>query len=175
MLGVVAGCSSDSALETATPAEPTATAAPARLSYVDTEPAAGQTSLRCEECTVADVIEVTGPDTLVTSAGTFVLYGAFVAPEEENCVHAAMERLVELAGSTVRLEAGPRATTSAGLPIRYVFTENGDSIDELLITEGLARLSAFEGPHSPWLLLTAEKARLEQTGCIWENVNRLFR
>ncbi len=143
------------------------------LAYVDIE-GAGLTSLRCEECRAVEVTGVTGPDIVETPEGPFRLYGVFVAPEEENCVAESGDRLAELAGDSVRIEAGPLATDSAGTPIRYIFTANGDSIDELLIAEGLARRSSFEGQHNPWLLVTADNARRARSGCIWENFDSMF-
>lgn len=147
---------------------------PVALSYVAAEPHDGLSSLRCEECRAVDVIAVIDAETLETSEGRMRLYGAFVAPQEQNCVDEAAERLRELAGPVVRVEAGAQETDSAGTPVRYIYTGSGDSIDELFISEGLARTSAFDGAHFPWLLLTAEKARRERSGCIWANFNRMF-
>ncbi len=155
------------------PASTTPEAIPA-LSYVNTMTAIGQTSLRCEECRAVDVIEVTGPETVVTTEGPYRLYGVFIAPEEENCFVEAEERLGELVTDGVRVEEGTQAADSSGTPIRYMYTATGDSIDELFISEGLARTSAFEGQHSPWLLVTADNARRDRSGCIWENFDRLF-
>ncbi len=121
-----------------------------------------------------EVLEVTGPETLLTSEGPVRLYGVFVAPEEDNCAAEATARLTELAGTTVRLEDGSQDTDSRGTPIRYVYTESGDSIDELFVSEGIARTSAFEGSHGPWMLITAELARRARAGCIWANYDRLF-
>lgn len=150
--------------------EPSATA----LSYVTTEPGGHRTSLRCELCMPVEVLDVPGPETVVTPEGPVRLYGAFVAPDEENCAELATYRLRELAGSTVRLEHGTQENDSNGTPVRYIYTAEGDSIDELFIREGLARTSAFEGSHSPWLLVTADNARQARSGCIWENYDRLF-
>ncbi len=170
---VAISCASDSP-STAAPdssAEPTVTPL---TSYVTTEPHAGITSLRCEACDQVEVLGVTGPETIETVEGPMRLYGAFVAPEEENCVELATMRLTELASSAVRVEESTRLFDSSGTPIRYLYTEGGDSIDEIFIREGLARSNAFEGVHSPWLLITADKARRDRSGCIWENFDRMF-
>ncbi len=182
LIGVVAACSPDQpGTSIAAPATlsqaPTATAVPptpTALSYVSTGSTGGRTSLRCEQCRAVEVVEVTGPETVVTAEGPFRLYGVFVAPDEENCVAEATDRLAELVSGTLRVEAGSLATDSNGTPIRYLYTDSGDSIDELFISEGLARTSAFDGPHAPWLLITADKARRDRSGCIWENFDRLF-
>lgn len=183
VIGIAAACASKSPEQAVTvptppdasPSVAVATSTPTPLSYVTTQPANGQkSSLRCEECRAVEVVEVTGPETVVTADGPVRLYGVFVAPEEENCVSEATDRLAELVGATVRLEEGSLATDSAGTLIRYVYSESGDSIDELFISEGLARTSAFDGAHAPWLLITADKARRARSGCIWGNYDRLF-
>lgn len=179
---LAAACTSNSPASVATvPAQPTelptATSLPATptpLSYVTTDGVNGETSLRCEECRSVEVIDVTGPETISTSEGPIKLYGVFVAPEEENCVVDATARLMQLVSDSVRVEEGSLATDSAGTPIRYLYTDSGDSIDELFITEGLARTSAFAGPHAPWLLITADNARRDRSGCIWDNFDRIF-
>jgi endonuclease YncB( thermonuclease family) len=159
-----------SATVVASPTQP----APQRLSYVDTSPVNGLSALRCEDCPVVGVVEVLDAETIHTDDGPVRLYGVFVSPQEQNCFDEATARLRALAGMSVRLEPGSEETDSAGTPIRYVYTSEGDSIDEIFISEGLARTSAFEGPHAPWLLITAENSRQTRSGCIWENYDRLF-
>lgn len=170
---LIASCSSEAANIPST-SRTSASTTPAPNSYVTTEPHDGLTSLRCEECRAVEVVEVIGPETVQTPEGPIRLYGAFVAPEEENCVEQATARLTELVSNAVRLETSTRETDSSGTPIRYMYTESGDSIDEIFVSEGLARSGAFEGIHSPWLLITADKARRDRTGCIWENFDRMF-
>ena len=170
---LIAACSSS--LRDPEVLEPTSPAMrESQKSYVTTDPHDGLTSLRCEECWAVQVVDVIGPETVQTSEGTFRLYGAFVAPEEENCVELATERLTELVTDRVRVESSIRETDSRGTPIRYMYTDSGDSIDEIFVSEGLARSGAFEGVHSPWLLITADKARRDRAGCIWDNFDRLF-
>lgn len=172
LLTVACGSNESSAEPvTITPAEPTSTPA---LSYVDTSLNGELTSLRCEECRAVEVLEITGPETVLTPEGPIRLYGAFVAPEEENCVEQATVRLAELTQGTVRVEESSQPTDSRGTPIRYMYTESGDSIDEIFVGEGLARSGAFEGTHSPWLLLISDRARKDRAGCIWENFDRMF-
>ena len=158
----------------ASPTQPAPTPKPQQLSYVDTSNVTGQSALRCEDCPAVGVIEVIDAETIQTTDGPVRLYGVFVSPQEQNCFDEAAERLRTLAGKTVRLEPGSEETDSAGTPIRYIYTSDGDSIDEIFISEGLARTSAFDGSHAPWLLITAEKSRQTRAGCIWENYDRLF-
>jgi endonuclease YncB( thermonuclease family) len=134
----------------------------------------GLSALRCEDCPEVGVVGIIDAETIQTADGPIRLYGVFVSPQEQNCFDEATERLRSLAGMSVRLETGSEDTDSAGTPIRYVYTVEGDSIDEIFIAEALARTSAFDGSHAPWLLITAEKSRQARLGCIWENYDRLF-
>jgi endonuclease YncB( thermonuclease family) len=152
----------------------TATVVASAQSHIVEDPEQGRAALRCEDCEPVTVIEVLNADTVLTVRGRFRLYGAFIAPESELCVAEATARLTELAGSVVRIEEGARLLDGQGEPLRYLYTEAGDSIDELLIREGSARLSAYDGQHMPWLLFRADEARIGRRGCIWEEYNQLF-
>jgi endonuclease YncB( thermonuclease family) len=144
------------------------------LSRIVTDPGPGRTALRCEECPQVAVTGVVDAETVQTADGAVRIYGVFVAPEEEQCVAEAEDLLNGLVGSVVRTEEGPVPTDSRGTPIRYLYTAAGDSIDELLVSGGTARVSAFEGKHAPWLLFQANEARVERRGCIWERYEELF-
>ena len=161
-------------LATDSPNTPVQSPTPPQLSYVTTSGTNGLSALRCENCPDVDVVEVIDAETVLTTDGPVRLYGVFVSPQEQNCFDEATDRLRILAGTRVRLEQDAQETDASGTPIRYVYTANGDSVDEVFISEGLARPSAFNGTHAPWLLITAEKARQARSGCIWENYDRLF-
>ena len=63
-----------------------------------------------------------------------------VTPERgERCHAAVKDRLTGLAGDSIRVEAGPRATGPYGKQLFYVYTGTGISIDAVLIREGLGR------------------------------------
>lgn len=153
---------------------PTVSSTEVSLSYVDITTQSRLTSLRCEKCRTVEVTGVVDAETLQTAEGPVRLYGVFIDPQQQDCTDQGIDRLRELAGSTVRMESGTQMTDSSGTAIRYVYTVEGDSIDELFISEGIARVSVFEGLHSPWLLITADKARRERNGCIWESYDRRF-
>jgi endonuclease YncB( thermonuclease family) len=144
------------------------------LSRIVTDPGPGRTALRCEACPQVEVTGVVDADTVQTADGPVRIYGVFIAPEEEQCVADAEMLLNGLVGGVARIEEGPTLTDSRGTPIRYLYTAEGDSIDELLISGGTARVSNFEGQHAPWLLFQASEARVERRGCIWERYEELF-
>lgn len=97
-----------------------------------------ETTLRCNDCPEAQVIRVLDGDTLDTPKGRVRLFGVDAPEGGEGCGSEATERLQELAGDSVRLEDGTRQTDQYGRILAYVYTENGLSIDETLIREGLA-------------------------------------
>lgn len=156
------------------PPRQTATSVALAKSFIVAEPETGRSGLRCDDCEPITVVRALSYDTVLTERGPFRLYGAFIAPESELCVAEGTSRFTELVGTTVRIEEGPRLFDGQGASVRYLYTESGDSIDELLISEGTARLSAFDGQHMPWLLFKADEARLERSGCIWEEFNQMF-
>ena len=66
-----------------------------------------------------------------------MLYGVNTPERGEKCYKEATARLRELAGGEVRVELGPRSSDRYGRLLYYVYTQDGDSIDEILISEGL--------------------------------------
>ena len=82
----------------------------------------------------------------------------------ERCYAEATERLRQLAGSTVRLEDGPRLQDTYGRRLGYLYTGDGLSIDVLLIGEGLARAWTRDGQHRDTLMALEESARQESSG-----------
>ena len=78
--------------------------------------------------------------TFVTSASQSVRLFGVNAPEHgEKCYREATARLRKLAGGEVRVELGPRSQDRYGRRLYYVYTRDGDSIDEILVSEGLAK------------------------------------
>gem|GEM_PF-1545777 len=113
------------------------------------------------------VISVTDGDTLVTDEGTVRAYGVDASENCAPCYQAAKERLKALAGQAVRLEEGPRREDSGGRMLAYLYTEDGMSIDEALIKEGLAEAWKQDGQHRDWLVALEEVARRARSGCLW--------
>ncbi len=84
----------------------------------------------------------------------------------QRCATEATERLRELAGSTVRLEDGPRLTDTYGRTLAYVYTVDGISIDAALIREGLAAWTR-DGQHRDMLVELEREAQMARAGCLW--------
>ena len=73
----------------------------------------------------------------------------------------------ELAGNSVRLEDGPRLTDQFGRRLAYVYTEDGYSIDEILVREGLGTAWTEDGQHRDFLVGLERGTRMMDDGCLW--------
>jgi len=97
-----------------------------------------------------------------------VRYYGIDAPEEgEKCYQEATERNRELVGTTVRLEADARNEDEYGRLLRYVFTNDGASVDAALVSEGLAEAWRDDGRYLNRLTILETDARQRGTGCLW--------
>ena len=127
----------------------------------------GLSTLQCPDCPKLTVSGVIDGDTLVSPIGTVRLFGVDTPERGERCYQEATQRLSELAGDTVRVEAGPRAQDRFGRSLYYVFTESGASIDEILVREGLGRAWTRDGQYVYTLMGLEGEARRDGTGCLW--------
>ena len=150
------GCDSNSTRLTPNPDEPAISSGPPTTSFDWPS---------CEALTVDRVID---GDTLDLVNGARVrLYGIDTPERGEPCYAEATDRLRQLAGATVRLESGPRATDSYGRRLAYAFTAEGFSIDVILIGDGLAEAWRRDGQHRDTLVGLEQSARENQAGCLW--------
>ena len=126
-----------------------------------------ETDLCCRHCDTLVVLQTIDGDTFDTKLGRVRLYGADTPEAGEPCFRQATKRLVELARTTVRVESGPRTHDPYGRLLFYVYTEDGDSIDETLVGEGLALAWKQDGQHVDRLVGQEMDARRQGTGCLW--------
>ncbi len=98
-----------------------------------------QTSLCCQDCPSIRVTRVIDGDTFDSAQGRVRLYGVDAPERNEPCHARATSRLSKLAGSSVRVQPGDRPADPNGRRLFYVYTKQGESIDETLIREGLGR------------------------------------
>ena len=128
-----------------------------------------ETTLQCANCRDAEVERVFDGDTLITTSDRVIrLYGVDAPEGEERCASKAAERLRELAGGTIRLEDGPSRTDELGRTTAYVYTQDGASVDEILIREGLATASTGAGQHRGFLANLELEAKTKDAGCLWQ-------
>jgi micrococcal nuclease len=117
------------------------------------------------------VTRVIDGDTLeVRSAETTIrvrLYGVDAPEAGEACAEDATRRLAALAGTVVRLVPDARLTDQFGRELRYVYTDDGVSIDTVLVRDGLARAWREDGAQREALIALEQEAQSAQRGCLW--------
>ena len=95
------------------------------------------------------------------------LFGVDTPERGEKCYSQAASALRQLAGRRVRVALGPRAIDPGGRLLFYVFTETGNSIDEMLVQQGLARAWTRDGQYRDQLAGREREARRTGAGCLW--------
>ena len=128
-----------------------------------------ETLLRCDDCPEVRVNRVIDGDTLETPSRRVRLFGVDTPEAGERCASEATSRINELAGSSVRLEEGPRLTDQFGRRLAYVYTGEGYSIDEILVREGLGTAWTEDGQHLDYLVGLEQTTSRMETGCLWLN------
>lgn len=125
------------------------------------------TTLCCETCDNIPVTRVIDGDTFVSGPFRVRLFGVDTPELGERCASDATARLRALAGNNVRVERGPRTEDTFGHRLYYVYTDSGDSIDETLVSEGLALAWTIDGQHRELLIDVEARARDDAVGCLW--------
>lgn len=121
-----------------------------------------------EQATVENVIDGDTIDVLIGGERQRVRYYGIDAPEEgDNCYEEATERNRELVGTTVRLEPDARNEDKYGRLLRYVFTNDGTSVDAALVSEGLAKAWRDDGRYLARLTTLEIYAHEHGIGCLW--------
>ncbi len=126
-----------------------------------------ETTLRCPDCRSLTVLAVIDGDTFDSGAGRVRLFGVDTPERGERCFSHATHWLRQLSAGTVRVEQGPRQRDPGGRLLFYAYTEAGNSIDEMLIREGLATAWTRDGQHRGLLLELEQAARRSGKGCLW--------
>ena len=125
------------------------------------------TTLCCENCDILRVTSIVDGDTFNSTAGKIRLFGIDTPERGQPCFSEAKNRIAELAGSTIRVEEGPGRVDGYGRLLFYAYTAQGESIDEILVMEGLARAWTRDGQHVNILKMAEAKARENSDGCLW--------
>jgi endonuclease YncB( thermonuclease family) len=123
------------------------------------------TTLHCADCPAIPVYRVIDGDTFQSGDETVRLYGVDTPERGEPCYAAATDRLRKLAGESVRVESGPRAEDRFGRSLYYTYRMDGESIDEMLVREGLAQAWTRDGQHRDVLLAVESRAEEHERGC----------
>ncbi|MDA0735482.1 MAG: thermonuclease family protein [Chloroflexi bacterium] len=127
------------------------------------------TIICCSDCMDIGMDRVIDGDTFKSANARIRLFGVDTPERGEKCFTEATERFKELAGDTVRVEFGPRHEDNYGRILFYVYTNAGESIDEILVREGLAEAWTRDGQHRDVLVAAEKGARRDGFGCLWSN------
>ena len=139
----------------------------AALACVGFSDGASPAGLSCPNCPLLPVERVIDGDTFMSEGVGIRLYGVNTPERGEQCFTEATDRLRELAEGGVRVEPGPRAEDYWGRRLAYVYTEEGASVDEALIREGLAWAWTRDGQHRDALIALEGEAQRQGVGCLW--------
>jgi micrococcal nuclease len=122
-----------------------------------------------QQATVLKVIDGDTIDVMLDGEERRVRYYGIDAPENgKKCFEEAKARNSQLLGTTVRLEPDARNQDDQGRLLRYVFNEDGLSIEAVLISEGLATAWREDGTYRVRFLAMENEAREGNVGCLWK-------
>jgi len=122
-----------------------------------------------QKATVVRVIDAGTIDVTIGGEERRVRYYGIDAPEAgKKCFEEAKARNAELLGTTVRLEPGARDQDEHGRLLRYVFNEDGLSIEAVLVSEGLAKAQREDGTYRARFTAMENEAQEGDIGCLWK-------
>jgi micrococcal nuclease len=122
-----------------------------------------------QQATVVRVVDGGTIDVTIDGEEYRVRYYGIEAPESgEKCFQEAKARNADLLTKTVRLESDARDQDQEGRLLRYVFNENGMSIEAALISEGLAKAQTEDGKYRIRFTTMETDAREGNVGCLWK-------
>jgi micrococcal nuclease len=120
----------------------------------------------------ADVVHIVDGDTIdVRIDGReerVRYYGVDTTERGEDCFSEATDRNEALAGERVLLLPDARERDRYGRLLRYMFTEDGRSIEAQLIAEGLGHAWREDGAYRDALVALEGEAEAAGVGCLWE-------
>jgi endonuclease YncB( thermonuclease family) len=148
---------------TATPTPQGVTATPTPPPFV--RPSAGS----LQQATFVAVVDGDTIDVMIDGVERRVRYYGIDAPDKgEKCFEEAKDRNTELMGATLRLEAGGRDQDEDGRLLRYVFKEDGVSVEAALLAEGLAEAQHDNAVYRQRFEVLETDAREARVGCLWK-------
>ena len=121
----------------------------------------------------AEVDEIVDGDTITAKLEDGrtlpVRYFGIDTPERgDRCFREATDRNDMLvAGETVLLLTDQRLEDNNGRLLRYIFLEDGTSVDATLVAEGFAEAWRADGFYRDQIVALEEQARAASRGCLW--------
>jgi endonuclease YncB( thermonuclease family) len=96
-----------------------------------------------------------------------VRYFGIDTPERgERCYREALDRNTQLLTKHVYLLPDVR-DNDGNRPLRYIFLEDGASLDATMVAEGFAHAWRQDGRYRDQLVALEEQAKAEGRGCLW--------
>ena len=120
-----------------------------------------------ERVEVADIID--GDTIQVRKNGDLspVRYYGIDTPERgDRCYREALDRNEQLLTDDVYLLPDAR-DNDGNRPLRYVFLEDGASLDATMVAEGFAYAWRRDGQYRDEIVALEEQAKAEGRGCLW--------
>ena len=120
----------------------------------------------------AEVAEIVDGDTITAKLEDGrtlpIRYFGIDTPERgDRCFREATDRNEQLIGDTVLLLPDQRLEDSNGRLLRYIFLEDGTSVDATLVAEGFAEAWRADGYYRDLILALEDAARAAGRGCLW--------
>jgi endonuclease YncB( thermonuclease family) len=131
------------------------------------------TGTTLDDLETARVAEIVDGDTITArledGRTLLVRYFGIDTPERgERCFREATDRNEMLvAGKTVLLLTDERLEDTNGRLLRYIFLEDGTSVDATLVAEGFAEAWRADGYYRDQIVALEDEARSAGRGCLW--------
>jgi micrococcal nuclease len=155
-------------LATSPAASATSTVAPAP-SLAFTLPPIHPDPASLERASIVHIVDGDTIDVELNGKTERVRYYGIDTPERgQRCFSEATDRNAALAGQTVLLLPDARERDRYDRLLRYVFSANGDSIDERLIAEGYAHAWTQDGVYRDTLVTLEDQTHAAAIGCLWK-------
>jgi micrococcal nuclease len=98
-----------------------------------------------------------------------VRYFGIDTPERgERCYREALDRNTQLLTDHIYLLQDEREN-DGNRPLRYIFLEDGTSLDATLVAEGFAYAWRRDGRYRDEIVALEEEAKAEGRGCLWSS------
>ena len=120
----------------------------------------------------AELAEIADGDTITAELEDgrtlLIRYYGIDAPERgDRCFREATDRNESLLEDTVLLLPSERLEDENQRLLRYIFLEDGTSLDATLVAEGFAEAWRADGYYRDELVALEEEARAAGRGCLW--------
>jgi micrococcal nuclease len=129
----------------------------------------GMTLATLQRAEVEEIIDGDTIDVRIDGREVRVRYFGVDTPERgDRCFREATDRNEQLLGKTVLLLPDARTEDNFGRLLRYVFLEDGTSVDATLVAEGFGRAWARDGRYRDEIVQLEDEAEAAGRGCLWK-------